>query len=372
MATNKTFEELLEDAAIRQWIYANQHQNEAFWEQWAKEKSIAPAVLRQVQSFLLQIQGKAITLDENYIHQQVEEALRKAKEQEALAEEIIKYSYPLFRWKYWAIAASLLLLVGLTWYLFSLREETVPLASAQKHLATIHQQEEPITVYNANEQNKLVVLPDGSTVILQKGSQLQYYASFNAQQRDVSLSGEAFFEVTKDAQKPFVVFTKDLVTKVLGTSFTIKAFDDAPEVQVLVRTGKVAVIAKPSLKDLEALKDNTLKGLVLHAKENISYQRNDNTLSKIILNKPQFLPQNTTDETFSFKRTPIPQALEQLEEAYGIDIVFDATLLQKCTITATLGTEPLNEKIKWICSAIDASYTVSDGKIIIEGKPCTE
>jgi hypothetical protein len=59
-----------------------------------------------------------------------------------------------------------------------------------------------------------------------------------------------------------------------------------------------------------------------------------------------------------------------LSQAYGIEIVFDEKVMSKCTFTATLGTEPLDEKMKWICAAIDADYQVSGGRIFVEGRPC--
>jgi transmembrane sensor len=95
----------------------------------------------------------------------------------------------------------------------------------------------------------LLTLPDSSTILLQPKSSVSYRKDFvhNAL-REVYLSGEAFFTVSKNRRRPFVVYSNELVTKVLGTSFIVKAFEDARQVEVSVKTGKVSVFRAPIRK----------------------------------------------------------------------------------------------------------------------------
>ncbi|MBB6272953.1 ferric-dicitrate binding protein FerR (iron transport regulator) [Pedobacter cryoconitis] len=95
-------------------------------------------------------------------------------------------------------------------------------------------------VVNANGQRSTVTLPDNSEVFLGAGSKLVFPDKFAAGSREVKLEGEAFFQVTKNPKRPFIIHTGNVQTRVLGTSFKIEAFKNRP-VTVAVATGKVRV-----------------------------------------------------------------------------------------------------------------------------------
>lgn len=88
-----------------------------------------------------------------------------------------------------------------------------------------------------------VNLPDGSIVTLNRNSSLSYARDFNSKLRRVVLQGEAFFEVTKDAHRPFVIATGEAMVKVVGTSFNVSAYDADPDVTVTVAEGRVVFTA---------------------------------------------------------------------------------------------------------------------------------
>lgn len=91
-------------------------------------------------------------------------------------------------------------------------------------------------------QTKQVTLPDGSRIHLNRGTKISYASNaFNRRQREVWLSGEAFFEVAKNPDKPFIIHTGDMTTTVKGTSFNVKAYSELSEQVISVRTGKVKV-----------------------------------------------------------------------------------------------------------------------------------
>ena len=92
-----------------------------------------------------------------------------------------------------------------------------------------------------NGQKSTIILADGTQIKLNAGSKLKYPEQFGSDQRIVTLYGEAFFEVVRDENRPFIVKSKGLMTKVLGTSFNVKAFDNE-HTQVTVRTGRVSVV----------------------------------------------------------------------------------------------------------------------------------
>ncbi|RAV28876.1 FecR family protein [Sinomicrobium soli] len=106
----------------------------------------------------------------------------------------------------------------------------------------------PYTAYNAGQtEQKNFVLPDGSKVTLNSESSLEIVPGFNDGTRTVRLNGEAFFDVTHDKDRPFIVETgKGISIKVLGTSFNIKAYKENTTVKTTLVTGKVELYEKNS------------------------------------------------------------------------------------------------------------------------------
>lgn len=134
------------------------------------------------------------------------------------------------------VAAAILLLVGSS-YLFSLyfsgQAETV----AQK-----------INVPPGNRTS--LTLPDGTLVWLNSNTTLTYPNIFDKDTRSVELDGEAYFEVTKDTKKSFIVKTNKFNIEVLGTTFNVEAYSDKPDFEVALFTGKIRVFKEPEEKPL--------------------------------------------------------------------------------------------------------------------------
>ena len=97
-----------------------------------------------------------------------------------------------------------------------------------------------IEKYNPNGSRTIITLSDSTKVYLGAGSKLRYTERFSGNSREIGLEGEAFFEVTKNPKKPFIIHTGNITTRVLGTSFKIDAFLNKP-ISVMVSTGKVRV-----------------------------------------------------------------------------------------------------------------------------------
>ncbi|MCF6348542.1 MAG: FecR family protein [Flavobacteriaceae bacterium] len=127
-----------------------------------------------------------------------------------------------------------------------------------------------IIVTNTSDETKKIELKDGSVIILNKGSEIKYKEDFNQKDRYVALNGEAFFEVVKNIEKPFIVKTGNLSTKVLGTSFNIEEIDSITKVTVASGLVKVfdsesSVNIKPNQQAVYHLKSKSL------LTKNISY-----------------------------------------------------------------------------------------------------
>lgn len=208
-----------------------------------------------------------------------------------------------------------------------------------------------------------IKLDDGSKVVLKASSELFVDKDFGKSVREVRLEGAAYFEVKKDPDRPFVVFSREVVTKVLGTSFSVQAYDNESEITVAVRTGKVSVYA--SDKD-EAGQERAHqnKAVILTPNQKMVYYRNIEKVSKGLVEKPEIILPNSNLFRMQFENTEVSQIFDVLAENYGVDIRYDGRALKQCKLTTRMSDEGLYERIEVICKAIGATYTIGDDAVI--------
>ncbi|UOR06601.1 FecR domain-containing protein [Hymenobacter aerilatus] len=210
-------------------------------------------------------------------------------------------------------------------------------------------------------------LPDGSRVTLHPGSSLRYPTALAGPRREVHLVGEAYFQVSKNPNRPFLVLTNQVVTTVLGTSFRVKAYRNAAHASVAVREGKVSVQTSANA-DLSATpKHPAATGVLLLPNQQAVYSANEPQLKKELVPQPAVL----APQPFEFEERPVAEVLTALEKAYGVDIMYDRATLAHCTVSITFYDEPLFEKLNLLCKSLGASYTLStDAQILLHSKGC--
>ncbi len=224
---------------------------------------------------------------------------------------------------------------------------------------------------NTSEKTISLKLPDESVVELAPHSRIGYPNDFDSNNtRDVYLSGEAFFKVTKNPARPFRVFANEIVTKVLGTSFTVRSFEKDTVIQVTVRTGKVRVYSQANeLKNAKST--SQLGGIILTPNQELVYKKSEQKFQKNLLANPAEIISKAADqENMLYEEAPLEKVFSQLSKTYGINIVYDFELLKKCTVTADLRNESFYRKLDLICKAIGADYEIIDGQIVIVTKGC--
>ncbi|GAB4026830.1 FecR family protein [Spirosoma gilvum] len=269
---------------------------------------------------------------------------------------------------WWArVAAMLLLVLGIGWTVWSVRQPANQSIYAELVNASSIKLIEKINTTNAPLR---VALSDGSQVTLQPASRISFSEQFQGAKREVYLTGEAFFQVQKNPAKPFYVYANEVVTKVLGTSFTVKSYENQANVQVVVRTGRVSVFARKDWQRAEEKANSDIPGVVLTPNQQVVFNRQESHFRRTIIPNPAIIDTRFTRNVFVYDDTPVAQAFAQLEEAYGVDIVFDEQLLKQCTLTAKFQDEPLLEKLNLICQTIKASYQIVDAQIVISAQGC--
>lgn len=262
--------------------------------------------------------------------------------------------------KMWlAIAFSIVVFVSVSylgWRYFNRVETHLPGIAFKNYDLT--------TEINNDDFPKTVWLNDGSSVVLQPGSKLEFPDHFGKSLREVHLDGEAFFEVKKDPSTPFMVYTHDIVTRVLGTSFNVRNFQNE-DLVIKVKTGKVSVF-----KEKENSESSRTEGVILTPNQQVVYERTTMHLTKSLIEEPEMLTLKTKHD-FEFTDTPVTEVFSEIELAYGLDLVYDEEVLSDCKLNASLAAKSFHDKLKLICQAIDASYEQIDSHIIIYGKGCS-
>lgn len=210
-------------------------------------------------------------------------------------------------------------------------------------------------------------LPDGSIVILSPASKISYASDYEKEKRIVYLDGKANFEVKKNPLKPFYVYANEIVTKVLGTQFEVNAFENNQNVVVKVLTGQVSVY-----QINEYLEDQNLhlekSGVLLTPNQQVVFVRESAQFNKNIVSMPSIL--ESKDLEFVYDEERVPRVLEDIEKAYGVDIVYNREILENCGITADLARESMYEKLDVVCKSIGASYEIVDAQVIINSSGC--
>ena len=190
-------------------------------------------------------------------------------------------------------------------------------------------------------------LPDGSVVTLNKNSSITYPERFK--QRNLELQGEAFFNVTPDRNRPFVIHVNDITVTVVGTSFNVK--NTGGKTQVLVETGTVRVTRNQTTVEL-------------HAKEKLVADPGKQMLEKDTVTDQ--LHQYYRSKEFVCDNTPLWKLVEVLNEAYNVNIVIARAELRTLPLTSTFYNESLDKILSVIAETFDISIEKRGEKIIIQ------
>lgn len=328
----------------------------AFWQDWIRKHPEKEEIIKQAQ---LIVSGLQVKPYRDISGLELDEQLQQIRLQTHQNRPLIR------RFSVWA-AAVLVLALGIGWSIWLQNDH------AQNTLYTQLVEAAPaalIEKVNTTDSPMPIRLSDGSRVVLQPNSRISFKQQFSGTKREVYLSGEALFDVQKIPDQPFFVHANEIVTKVLGTSFTVKAYENQTNVQVAVRSGRVSVFARNDWQRGEKEVNSNVPGLILTPNQQAVFNRQESHFQRTLTPNPVIVDQQLAN-TFVYDDTPVSRIFEQLETAYGVDIVFDEQLLQHCTLTARLQDDPLLEKLNLICQTIKGSYQIIDAQIVITSKGC--
>lgn len=215
-------------------------------------------------------------------------------------------------------------------------------------------------VTTRNGATSTLQLPDGTRVWLNADSKLVYPETFVGQQREVTLSGEAYFDVSSNNLHPFVIHTEKLNIQVLGTAFNVKSYPQDDIVEATLVRGKIAV----SQKDLPAEK------VILTPNQKLTFNKAD-ILPRLQVSNLQPTDGSLMAETawvqhkMVFNNTSLASIAQILERRFNVQFVFDNESVKSYTYTGSYENEDLDEILKVLQLCRKFSYTKSGNEIRI-------
>jgi transmembrane sensor len=198
-----------------------------------------------------------------------------------------------------------------------------------------------------DQKNILIDLPDGSKIFLNRNSRLSYRANFGKLKRDVTLTGEAFFEISADITKPFIIDAGNAKVKVVGTSFNVMTQNSESEVEVFVKTGKVVLSGKTGSQSL--VLDPGFVGKMDSRKS-----------GKSLNHDPNYLSWKTGMLTYNGQKLNV--VFKDLKRVYNMDIVADDPGILENMWTSPIDNQPADTIIRLICASFNLSY-IKDGNV---------
>ena len=254
------------------------------------------------------------------------------------------------RWVWYAsgMAAMFLIIIGLSFYFapktnnnLSRIKFDIPLSDWAKY-------------ENSSAKILKISLPDGSTVWLQPKTQLSYNQSDRVY-RQVNLKGEAFFEVKRDEVRPFLIYSGKMTTKVLGTSFNVKAYPETERFEVSVVMGKVSVM------------NESEKEVFVTPKQQVILENKSDVLTI------KELPKNKTFywdlASLTFDDTSMQEVVSNIENNFNVKINISPTL-KTCRLSGNFNQEHLATILEIICKSVDAEYVMDGQDIYLKGEGC--
>lgn len=353
-------QDFLNDDSFVQWVLFSKNDTE--WQQFLLANPSKHTLANEARQLILEIniiEGKKTEeLNQNHVWAKL---MTSIVEEENTEKPVLKlWQQPVFRW-----AAGLILMIGATWFFWNNKSNGK--VTYQALVASIEDKQILVERVNNSEIPLKVKLEDGSVITLEKGSKLSYPSHFDNYKRTVILSGDAFFEIAKNPNKPFYVFANEVVTKVLGTSFRIQAFENGKSVIVKVKTGKVSVYNQHEIN----INDPETEALILLPNQQAIFNRPNEDLSKHLVEIPMPITDKTNENLpTEFDDVAISKILEVMEKRYGVKIIFNGEVLSNCFITTKLRNESIYDQLDLICKIIGGTYKEVDAQIVIESKGC--
>ena len=340
------------------WVISPNEETNQFWKNWQQHHPHKKTTIEEARTIVLTLKETSNT--------SVSKDLLNTTWSEIESQTTFKIT-PVKKtrnWLAWAAAAAavVLLVMGIKIFYPSTTTQTNDLVNTTPKQWKIFK--------NSTSSVKRIELADGSNITVEPQGLVKYPSSFDGKNRTVVLEGEAFFEIARDTTKPFYVYANATVIRVLGTSFFVKAKEKDKEVEVVVRTGKVAVYKRKDIQALQKQKVKTeeVQPLLVTPNQKVVFDKVQESMTRRLTSTPSLVKPLSNLPKLRFEEASVTEIFEALENAYGVEIIYEATTTTDCTLNTTLTEETLFEKLDIVCASSGLKYYEEDAKIVIEGQ----
>jgi transmembrane sensor len=196
-------------------------------------------------------------------------------------------------------------------------------------------------------------LPDGSQVTLNTGSSIKYREKSRSNQRIVQLTGEAYFEISADQARPFIVNTDGIEIKVLGTSFNVNAYKEKDEIEVVVNSGQVAVTKE----------GKTTQRLILKPGNRGIFNRSDQSLTLSVNEDPNFLSWKTRQ--FVFEDRTLEEIINTINKIYQSNIHILGDSLKGKRVTTSFNNQSVDAILNVLSVTLDLNIRKDNEEIVL-------
>ncbi|WP_298541458.1 FecR domain-containing protein [uncultured Aquimarina sp.] len=202
---------------------------------------------------------------------------------------------------------------------------------------------------------KTIILPDGSTVVMNADSYVTYPKKFADSIRTVTLIGEAFFDVKRDTTKPFIVHTDNIKIRVLGTSFNIKSYPNDEKVETTLVTGKV-----------EVLNNKNETPIVLEPSQQAVYTKKKSSIKVDSVDSKNIIAWK--EGKLVFDKTPLKQVVLDLKRKYNTEFIIRSDTLLQYKYTGEFDNLSLEEVLEILKLSSPINYKHLNNKIMLESQ----
>ena len=298
----------------------------------------------------------------------------------AATKEPIEFpAYPIAsgrRRKTWLMAASFGTIIALSIALLNTRSSAPKVAATVANIPTLTGNE----IFTGNGSRTHLVLPDGSVVWLNAGSRINYEKNYGSILREVTLTGEAFFDVAPNASKPFVIHTARVDIRVLGTKFNVKSYPSDRTTETTLIRGSIEVSIKNRSNNKIVLKPN--EKLVIENEDSALQQQPHSHEMKakeslVKISKPTYEPgsgiiveTSWIDNKLIFQDEEFRELAKQMERWYGVVIRFSNPKEEELRFTGIFTNETIQQALEALklTRASSFDYDIDGGNITIHDK----
>ncbi|WP_441000334.1 FecR family protein [Fodinibius sp. SL11] len=204
-----------------------------------------------------------------------------------------------------------------------------------------------------NGQRANLSLSDGTEVMLNADSQLELPTQFASDVREVYLKGEAYFNVSENKEKPFLVHSNQSVVRVLGTAFSVRSYPEDQQVQVIVEEGRVSFGKENGAEDQKA---------ILNRNDLATFNVSTSSLATRAVDDID-LYMSWRDGYLKFEKTKLNDVAKSLERRYDVKVFFEDPALKELLLTAYLKSRSLRNVLDVITASLQIEYQLDDNKV---------